>query len=262
MALPMPTRRSFLVQAGLASAVATTPVLARSVDEVSPDVGRKFYADGRVHPFAGNTVVCHLPQQGEHSATFNALLDVYRELPAQRFASKLAVVPPSSWHMTVFGGVNDRPRTPATWPKGIPVDAPIAEVTRIIGERIRAANLSQVAPIRMRVDTGEGGPDRWTMRLHLIPSDAAETAKLRSFRDALAAATGIRSPTHDSYAFHITIGYWLSSLAPDEELAFRAAISRWRRSVATASPVVSFGTPEYCFFKDMFAFERQFFIGT
>src|SRR3546814_11281869 len=75
-------RRNFLVlMAAGATSVVGAPVSARQVrSKFPPDVGSKFYADGRVHPFPGNTVICHVPQQGEHSGCFNALLDIYRRL--------------------------------------------------------------------------------------------------------------------------------------------------------------------------------------
>src|SRR3546814_7288625 len=90
-----------------------------------PDVGSKFYADGRVHPFPGNTVICHVPQQGEHSGCFNALLDIYREAPAHPFVRKITLLPPSSYHMTIFGGANDKPRERKSWPADLPIDMPI-----------------------------------------------------------------------------------------------------------------------------------------
>src|SRR3546814_17263670 len=78
-------RRNFLgLMAAGATAVVGAPVSARQVrSKFPPDVGSKFYADGRVHPFPGNTVICHVPQQGEHSGCFNALVDLHREAPAQ-----------------------------------------------------------------------------------------------------------------------------------------------------------------------------------
>src|SRR3546814_1123827 len=84
-------RRNFLgLMAAGATAVVGAPVSARQVrSKFPPDVGSKFYADGRVHPFPGNTVICHVPQQGEHSGCFNALLDIYREAPAHPFVRKI-----------------------------------------------------------------------------------------------------------------------------------------------------------------------------
>lgn len=87
----------------------TAPSLAKA-SPFPPDVGSKFDADGRVRPFAGNTVVCHLPQQGEHADAFEAMLDIYREAPSHPFMRKVALLPPSSYHMTVMGGANDTPR--------------------------------------------------------------------------------------------------------------------------------------------------------
>jgi len=38
---------------------------------------------------------------------FNTLLNIYREFPTCGFASKISLTSPSSYHITVFGGLND-----------------------------------------------------------------------------------------------------------------------------------------------------------
>src|SRR6202012_873617 len=94
---------------------------------VPADVGRKFFANGRVRPFAGNTIICHAPQQGDGAGYFNALLDIYRDAVVLPYAKKIALTPPSSYHVTIFGGANDQERKPGLWPKAMPLDASMAE---------------------------------------------------------------------------------------------------------------------------------------
>src|SRR5690349_15028789 len=89
-----------------------------------PSGGHKFRPDGRVLPFPGSTIICHLPQQGASFEAFDAILDIYRELPDHAFSKKLGVLPPSSYHMTIIGTATDADRR---WPPYVPQQASIEE---------------------------------------------------------------------------------------------------------------------------------------
>jgi hypothetical protein len=261
-------RRAFLGLMGGVASLAATPGMAlarpqeqaRSQPEFPPDIGRKFHPDGRVQRFDGNTIICHLDQQGPNSTLFDSLLDIYRDAPAHRFMDKVTLLPPSSYHMTVFGGANDPDRRPGVWPADLPLDLPMAECDRILGERLRAFRLECDLPFRMKVDLSEPGPQERPLTLRLLPYDDAENAKLRRLRDRLAQTLAIRSPTHDAYRFHVTLAYLIRWLTPDEQAAFRDTLMAWQQVVAAACPVIELGAPEYCTLKDMFAFSRQFYL--
>jgi hypothetical protein len=254
------SRRSFLKLSGaVGAAVMTAPIAA--ADARPRDVDRKFYADGRVHPFAGNTVVCHLDQQGENSGPFNALLDIYRDIPGHRFARKITLLPPSSYHMTIFGGANDPDRKLGLWPKDIALDTPIDECSRILGDKLRAANVSGITPIRMRVKLEEPSADENPLTIRLLPLDEGENRKLRALRDTLSTLFGIRAPNHEGYSFHITMAYLIQNLTAMERREFRLQLAKWHSEVARRCPVITLGKPEYCTLTDMFAFHRQFYVG-
>lgn len=261
-------RRAFLGLMGGAAGLAATPSPANARThgqvqpqaEVPPDVGRKFYPDGRVQRFDGNTVICHLDQQGPNATLFNTLLDIYREAPAHQFMDKVTLLPPSSYHMTIFGGANEKDRRPSAWPADLPLDLPLAQCDRILGERLRAFRLECDLPFRMRVDLSEPGQGERPLTLRLLPYDDAENAKLRRLRDRLAETLAIRTPSHDAYRFHVTLGYLIRWLSPEEQTAFRNTLAMWRQTVAAACPVIELGAPEYCALTDMFAFSRQFYL--
>jgi hypothetical protein len=225
-----------------------------------PDVGRKFNADGDVVQFAGNTVICHLEQQGEKAACFNALLDIYRDAISHPFMRKVTLLPPSSYHMTVFGAANNAERVAGLWPRNVPLDLPIAECHKIIADRLRTFKTNVSLPIKMRVDLAEPGPEERPLTLRLLPLDEAENKRLRMLRDRLSDATGVRTPGHDAYRFHITLGYLFEWLEPSENEAFRSTLRQWCEMVATRVPVIELGAPEFCTFEDMFAFHRQFYL--
>jgi hypothetical protein len=246
-----------LLGTGVAASFAR-PSAAR--EGAPPDVGRKFYPDGRVKRFDGNTIICHLDQQGPNAATFNALLDIYRDAPRHAFMRKVTLLPPSSYHMTIFGAANDPDRRPGAWPADIPMDMPIARCSVILGDRLRAANFGIDRPIHMRIDDREPKADERPLTIRLLPIDAAEDRRLRDLRNQLADILKIRVPTHDAYSFHITLGYLIRWLSVSEQRDFRRSLAIWREGLIRTAPIIEFGAPEYCILKDMFAFQRQFFL--
>jgi len=261
--LPVTSRRNFLQLAaiGAASMAAPTSLLAQQSATYSPDVGRKFYPDGRVHPFAGNTIICHLPQQGEHAACFNAILDIYREAPKHAFLRKVALLPPSSYHMTVFGGANDQPRKSESWPADLPLNMPMEDCNRVVADRLRAFDPANTLPIRMKVDPVQNLENGRALSFRLQPFDDAENVKVRRLRDRLADVLKIRPPSHDGYQFHISFGYSIALFDSAEQHEAQRMWREWAAQIASESPEIILGAPEYCTFDDMFAFHRQFYIG-
>lgn len=258
----MTSRREFLQLSASTLAVTLSSGAVWADEQKLPrDVGRKFFADGRVKPFAGNTIVCHLPQQGEGSEPFNALLDFYREMPQHAFVRKLTLLPPSSYHMTIFGGANDQDRRLPVWPADLPLDMPIADCNRVLGERLRDFRLEEsTPPYRMRVDLAEPSADEAPIVIRLLPVDDAERLRLSRLRDRLSKRLSVRAPNHDAYRFHITLAYQIQWLTPAEHAEFRRVLKGWHENLARRCPVIALGAPEYCYLKDMFAFERQFYL--
>lgn len=265
----MQTRRNLLAAAtgallgaaGVARAAGAEVSASPPARPAAPhDVGRKFFADGRVRPFAGNTIICHLPQQGPGYETFDALLDVYREMPIHEFGRKIALLPPSSYHMTIFGGANDQGRSPGAWPADIPTDTPIDVCSALLAKRLADFDLDCALPIRMRVNDAEPMHPE-PLLIDLVPVDAAENLKLRRLRDRLSQTLKIRTRDHDRYGFHITLAYQIAWFDEAENADFQRARDRWRSELRKTAPVIEFQAPEFCTFKDMFAFKSQFPLG-
>lgn len=257
------SRRNFLQLAAVGAAgfaAAPTALIARAHRAYPPDVGSKFYPDGRVHPFPGNTIVCHLPQQGDRAACFNSLLDIYREAPTHRFMRKITVLPPSSYHMTIFSGITDRSRKPENWPADLPLDMPLEAVSRTLGDRLRNFEPAVPLPIRMRVDPVQEPLKGGALIFRLQPFDDVENTKLRRLRDRLADVLKLQPPGHDRYQFHISFGYKIAWLDSAEERDLVETWRHWAAHIAEKNPEILLDGPEYCTFDDMFAFHRQFYI--
>lgn len=204
----------------------------------------KFEADGRVKPFAGTTFVSALAEDRPESA---AIADVADRLKLASVGKRLTFLPRSSYHMTVFEGINVSQTETAFWPADLP-PTDLATATAFFEARI--ADVGGIAaPLRM-VPTGLLS---WTAGLvvGLEPADAAENARLRGFRDRLAAAIGLRKPDHDGYGFHLTLAYWLDR-ADDADWALeRDGLSALVRETV---PTLALPAPDFCTFADMYAF--------
>jgi len=270
-AAPRPTRRRLLAAAAglpsLLSAAALAAADAKAggdaagdVEGRAPrarDVGRKFNADGSPMTFEGNTIVGHLRPQGPDYETFDAWLDIARELPRHGFARKLTQTPSSSWHVTLFGGVNDVDRGTPAWPRGLARDLPIAEVNRLMLQRLERLDRPATGPCAFVVDTRTPATLRHdgTLGIPLRPADPATDRRLAEARDAYADLFQLRRPDHEAYRYHVTIGYFVRVLDEVEAIALRDATADWCRRLAARGPLL-IPAFHYCTLRDMFAFRE------
>lgn len=265
------TRRSFLsvsapvlgtFAASLPSrSFAQTPANVTETDSDIPtsDTRLKFSADGTRRPFAGNTVICHLQQQGR---TRDAVERLHEDLRHCSFVRKLAILPPDSYHMTVYPGANDQGREITGWPSDLSKDAPIGECNRVVGERMRQFHLECQLPLRMKIDQTKTIANRRASTLRMIGADAEEEKKIRKLRDRLIDVFRFRDARHDEYGFHITLAYQLQSFTAEEQAEYRAILERNVPGIAASAPTFEFGNPEFCTFPDMYRFDIQVLLST
>jgi len=224
--------------------------------------GNKFFQDGRPRQFKGNTIIFHLAQQGEHSEAFNAILDIYyRELPKYKFIQKFGLLPSSSLHVTLFGGLNERDRNTNRWPQNIPKDTPIEDVHKLYSEKLQSFKTNTPATFRFKVDLPAKCP-RNPLSIALSPFDEADNKRLRKLRDDISRVVGIRDANHSEYRFHISIAYIIDDLKQQDWKELEDAYSQWRKQMLKKSPVITVTIPEYCYFSDMFSFNRLLFLSS
>jgi len=169
-------------------------------------------------------------------------------------AEAFAILPPDSFHMTVIDLVCDQVRDPAHWSSELPQDLPLDQVDAFMTRRLE--RITWPSPPEMRViGLGSLGGDH-TLRLILEPTDMAQASALQNFRDEASQATAVRLPTHDRYAFHVSLAYPLVILGGGQLDAYarfeQQVTPRLRRRLAE----VSLGAPYLTLFPDMFSFPR------
>lgn len=267
------TRRAFVLQSSAAGAAAALParLIAQGdapmdalidMEAIQQQASRipnrdtllKFNQDGSPRPFAGNTVICHLPVQ---CAMRDAMVALHQELAASALHPKLGLTSTDSYHMTLFPGANDLDRNLYGWPRYVPLDASIEECSRTVGERMTMAKLTCRLPLHVRVDVPATLNYFSACTLRMVPATSEENVKLRSVRNQLAEIYGFRSHDHDQYTFHITMAYQLAQFTQAEQVAYRKILREHLRHIVAAEPILDLGEPEYCVFLDMFRFEPR-----
>jgi len=232
--------------------------LAQSPARAQPsDVGRKFNADGSPMPFAGNTFIGHVSPQRVGYDSFDGWLDIVREMPRHDFARKLTLVPTSSWHVTLIGGVNDADRATSAWPADLPRDTPIADVNRVLLQRLERRRTPPLAACSFVVDTNRAPAPRreGSLGLPLRPADAATAQRLSDARDELAELMLLHRPDHDRYGFHLTLGYFFRFLDDAESAALQSTFADWTKRLAERGPL-TIAAFHFCVLRDMFDYRE------
>ncbi|KPB72040.1 DUF1868 domain-containing protein [Pseudomonas cannabina] len=258
-------RRTFLLQttaltasAAFASSPASTLLaMPQGKSEKPYDVDRKFYADGKARPFAGNTIISQIPLR---TPANDALTLVRNTLATHEFSQCLSLLPPSSYHMTVFEGVIDEQRKAPFWPAEVPGDAQVQVCTHYFTERLKNFALEENFRLQMRFDEFNVYRDSGAT-LRLVPANLQERNKLRDLRDRLAQCLGIRSPDHDNYGFHITLGYLVRWMTPEQTRDYASIQRECLGYLRQTFDSIELDAPRFCTFNDMLAFDDKFAIG-
>lgn len=214
----------------------------------------KFHPDGSVRPFPGNTLICHLPEDSVLQAPLRRL---YERLRLSELAPLYSLLPPSSWHMTIFEGVCDQVREPGFWPADLPLDAPLTACDALFEDRLASFDPKLDPPFEMEIAGWK--PLVGGISLALKAATDAEERRLRDLRNRLSDLLGLRHPGHETYVFHLSIAYIIRHLSD----AQRDALSAMMGEQSALLPAkFKLGAPEFCRFEDMFAFRRLFFLKT
>ncbi len=171
-------------------------------------IGKKFYEDGSIRRYPGNTVVADVVPG---MVAYDVMLHLKQMVIDAGFDKDIILMPADSYHMTVFRGLNDQVRTDTHWPAALPKDLPFEKVDDYVSEAIAKAVIPE--PTRMKFD--EVRFSDMCVLVRLKPADEEQNRILREFRERAADAVGLRLPGHDGYHFHITLAY--TRIVPEGE---------------------------------------------
>jgi hypothetical protein len=206
-------------------------------------IGTKFRPDGGYRRFPGNTVVAMV----EPESPIRQALDQIRAILDEPLGSFVTFLPPDSWHMTAFELLLDELRQPELWSRFVDLDAPVEETDRIL----RAA-VSQVPPPEV---TMVGGVIRFQpgVACDLRSVDDETERSLRAYRERLSDVTGIRTPSHPHYRFHLSLAYVTTPPPSGAMAAIAEALTSAEQVLVDLGPF-RLGKPSFRCFNDMSAF--------
>jgi len=211
----------------------------------------KFDPDGNVQHFPGNTIICHLSNSTE---LYSSLMILYGRLTQSPLSHLYELLPPSSWHMTVFEGVVDKMREPGYWPSNLAMNASLEECTALYENELSSFDLQTDLPYHLSIVGFE--PLKNGISLHIEPH-MTDNRALRGLRERLADLLQIRHPNHDRYGFHVSLAYLLRHLTDDQKPELKSLLMDHFRDMPKEFEL---GPPEFCKFEDMFGFEPLFYL--
>lgn len=248
-----------------------------AVPTLHPSVARKFHQDGTSKTFRGHTVICELPPDSPLATALNALRDELSGHKHSELFRNEALLPASSWHMTVFDIMCDQKRGVTNMPgEGYAID--IKERSGLTGpykdwleyslQKVQGLALPEdMRPPYSMVLEKKGFVAAHGLELKLKAGDSAElgrgmelklratsdtAVKLDYIRNRLAQQIGVTPPSN--YYYHLTLAYLLREPTPTEAEGLVAVIER---HLASAPEVVEFPKVDFCSFEDMQAFKSQ-----
>lgn len=209
-------------------------------------IGMKFYEDGTVRRYPGNTVVADVTPG---CPAYDAMTHLRQMVIDAGFTDRLILLPEDSYHMTVISGLNHQLRTEDRWPEKLPKDLPMEKVDDYISEAVERAGIP--GPARMKFDTVHLGTTCLIARLW--PADEAQGEELWRFRNQVAENVGLRLPGHEKYRFHITLAYTRVISEGEEAERLKALLEAMNRYLAE-QPAFTTGAPYMAYYNDMLAF--------
>lgn len=207
---------------------------------------KKFYADGAVREFKGNTFLCHIPNG---SPFFRFAAWAQAEMALASCFYKYAFLPPESFHMTVYEGVCDQVRRPDNWVKTLPLDTPLHEATSYFFSKIPQLQKPRGFLMKVKEAVVTSG-----MQFILEPANSSTCDDLEKFRAVTAEVTGMVNHNAEGYRFHCSLAYLLQELSPQEAEEASAVLHKINTRLGAPFDQIFLGPVEFCYFSDMFRF--------
>lgn len=209
-------------------------------------IGIKYFEDGSVRTYPGNTVVAAITPE---SGGYEVLCRLREMIISSGMDRHVITLPNDSYHMTVIRGLNDQVRVDTNWPAALPKTAPMEQVDDHVSAAV--ANAGLPGPALMKFHKAHFSKN--CLVIHLTPANEEQDRILRSFRDRVAENLGLQLPGHDTYHFHVSLGYtWVIPEGSDAAKMDRL-LAQMDEILAQQPPFLT-GAPYMAYFRDMHHF--------
>jgi len=214
--------------------------------DFGPAVGTKFWPNGDVRFFPGNTIISMIdPASNEAHRLHNAI-----ELIQDALGTEYTLLPPDSWHMTVFELLCDQVRDNPRWSRHLSTAMPLESTDRFFIEAASEIEAPTVLRMQYRcIKLWDG------LSVSLDVADPDTSHALHAYRERLSEVTGVRFPDYDTYQFHITLGYEIRKASHDRQREISKALALAETAIGTDDFMLP--APELRFFNDMTAFYQH-----
>lgn len=207
-------------------------------------IGRKFYEDGRVRRYPGNTVIARITPE---CTAYDVMCHLRQMVIDAGLDDHFILMPTDSYHTTITGCLNDQVRKYPQWPKDLPLDAPMTQVDDYVTEAL--SKIPIPGPECMRFDAVNIGNNAFTVRL--LTADEEQERISREYRTKVAAA--LDKEDNPNYRFHITLAY--TRIIPEGEAEERAKkLAEAMNEYISKQPAFITGQPYVAYYDDMFYF--------
>ncbi len=210
------------------------------------DIGIKFFENGDVRTYPGNTVVADVTPE---CPAYDVMVSLHQMVIDYGLDSHQILLPKDSYHMTVIRGVNDQVRKDTHWPTDLAKDAPMTDVD----DYITAAVTRVPMPQKMRMKFDEVILNEGDIKVLLLPADEEQDRILREYRDAVARSIGLFLPKHDEYRFHITLSYTRVIAEGEDAVRMEKMLEEMNRRIQ-GQPDIEITAPYMAYYNDMLAF--------
>jgi hypothetical protein len=226
-----------------------------SIAPLPPKVIKKFHHDGSSKTYLGNSVICQLPQDSPLAATLRGLRQTLSQHEHSDLFKNEALLPASSYHMTVFICVRDLERGENVMPKDgyapeikerSGLTGPYDEWLEYTIQQVEKVSLEDKMQPPYKFFVEKEAPHigySIGVRLEATPDTSPKLAELRY---QLERFTGITAPA--SYIFHVTLAYLLRMPTPEEATELKALVES---HLANAPDIVEFPAASLCSFENM-----------
>lgn len=211
-------------------------------------IGEKFYEDGSVRRFPGNTVVADiLPGCGAY-----AVMTHLREMIGQYGLSDYFILlPEDSYHMTILGGLNDQKRH-EWWPEDLAPDAGMTAADDFVAAAVEKIGLPGLQ--KMHFDHAHCSKNCLTIQVRTLNDEQEKL--LRKFRDDVCTEMKCFRPNHEKHKFHISLAYVRVIPEGDAKERCDKMIADMTAYIAE-QPVFETAAPYLTFFDDMLFFHHN-----
>lgn len=215
----------------------------------NPFTLEKFTPEGVAKRHRGSTFVAPVVPD---SPSYQVEKRIQDDLSARGLDCHFALLPPSSYHMTVFPGLKDRSLADqaGAWPAWLSDVKDFPTAVELMRNRLIKADIPVLPDLRMRpthiYDLGI------SFTVGLEPADDEMDQALREFRTALRNVLEIHDPEFDTYEFHSSLGYRLT--APEVTEDINAELAEEYTSWVTEIDVFDLERPGFNIFNDMLSF--------